>query len=68
MLFLNPPFLSAFLFGFRILAQFDGLSILTPYSILKRFVLKLQVCSYCLNIGQDWSNVALTMEVLTKYW
>ena len=29
------------------------------------YVLESQVCSYCLNIGQDQLNVALTMHKLS---
>ena len=32
-----------------------------PIPIQARPVLKLQDCSYCLNIGQDQLNIALTM-------
>ena len=39
-----------------------------PFPIQARSVLKSQVCSYCLNIGQDQLNVALTMSTQTKYW
>ena len=47
-----------------------------PFPIQARSVLESQVCSYCLNIGQDQLNVALTMHKLNigkllnigKYW
>ena len=39
-----------------------------PFPIQARSVLESQVCSYCLNIGQDQLNVALTMSAQTKYW
>ena len=47
-----------------------------PFPIQARSVLESQVCSYCLNIGQDPVNVTLTMHKLNigkwlnigKYW
>ena len=53
MLFLNPAYPAAFLFGLRISVLLNGLWILIPFSIQSRSVLELQVCSYHLNIGQD---------------
>ena len=61
MLFLNPAFLVAFLFGLKISALFTGLKISVLFPIQARSVLELQVYSYHLNIGQDQLNVTLTM-------
>ena len=68
MLFWKPAYLAAFLFGLRIPALFNRLRISILFLIQTRSVLELKVCSYCLNIGQDRLNVALTMQALTKYW
>ena len=51
MLFLNPAYLAAFLFGPRISVLFKGLRTSISFPIQARPVLELQVCSYCLNIG-----------------
>ena len=61
MLFLNPAYLAAFLFGLRISALFTGFRISIPFRIQARSVLELQVCSYHLNIDQDQLNVTLTV-------
>ena len=61
MLFVNPAYLAAFLFGLRISVLFNGLGISILLCIPAKSVLELQVCSYCLNIVQNWLNVALTM-------
>ena len=66
MLLLNRGYLAAFLFGLRISALFNRLSISIPFPIQVRSVLELQVSSYDLNIGQDWLNVGLT-KYLVKY-
>ena len=59
--FLNSAYLRDFLFGLRLLAEPNGLSISIPFTIQERRVLELQVCSYHLNIGQDWLNIALNV-------
>ena len=61
MLFLSPAYLAAFLFGLRNSALFNRFGISIPFPIQARPALELQVCSHCLNIGQDWLNIALTM-------
>ena len=39
------------------------------HSLFKQVLyLELQVYSYRLNIGQERLNIAVTMQVLTKYW
>ena len=60
MLFLSPAYLAAFLFGLRISALFIGLWISIPVPI-QALALELQICSYCLNIGQSQLNIALIM-------
>ena len=50
MLFLNPAYLAAFLFGLRISAIFTGLRNSITFSIQARSVLELQVSSYHLDI------------------
>ena len=64
MLFLTLAYAVAFLFGLRTSALFNGLWISIPFSIQARSVLKLQVCRYSINFGQDqvkccfnWSQV-----------
>ena len=61
MLFWKPAYLATFLFGLRIPALFNRLTMSILFPIQTRSVLELKVCSYCLNIGQDQLNVALTM-------
>ena len=60
MQFLNPAYFVVFLFGLRISALFNGLriSILVPVLAV---TLELQVCRYCLNVGQGQLNIALIM-------
>ena len=45
MLFLNPAYLAAFLFGLRISVIFNGLRTSTPFPCQVRPILKLQVQS-----------------------
>ena len=51
MLFLNPAYLAAFLFGLRISALFNGSRIAILFPIQARSALELPICSYCLNTG-----------------
>ena len=60
MLFFNPAYLAAFLFGLRISALFNCEFLYQ--SLFKQLpVLELQVCSYQLNIGQGELNIGLVM-------
>ena len=64
MLFLNPAYLAAFLFGLRISVLFNELRISIVLSIQGRSVLEFKSvfkCCYCLNIDQDRLNIVLTM-------
>ena len=58
-LFLNPAYLAALLFELRVSAPLSIQWIANFNTI--HYALELQVCSYCLNIGQHWLNVVLTI-------
>ena len=60
MLYLNPVYLAAFLFGLRTSALFNRSWFSIPISI-QAMTLELQVCSYHLKIGQGQLNIAVIM-------
>ena len=60
---MNPAYLAAFLLGLKISGciQYGLLILITLFPIQARPVIESQVCSFHLNIGKNWLNIAFTM-------